>query len=311
MSWHGVDVVCADPAFVDLTFAGLEALPAPGEERHSADLLRTPGGAATVAVGAARLGLTAALASPLGDDAEGAFVRDALAAEGVRVTPRTAARTAVTAVLPLGGERAMVTFDPQNEATREDVERFAPRAAVVSCPRTAIVPDGVALYATIGDADARAQAGAPLPAGVARARALIVNAREARLLTGFDDPEDTAKALAERVARVVVTLGPDGAVTAAGAELERVEGFAVGDPVDTTGAGDLFTAAYVWSDLSGAEPEERLRWACLAAGLSVRVPTAVAGAQTQEQLAAAGAEHGLAVPGWLDPSKEEESECSE
>lgn len=310
MSGHGVDVVCADPAFVDLTFAGLDALPAPGEERHSADLLRTPGGAATVAVGAARLGLTAALASPLGDDPEGRFVRDALAAEGVAVTPRTAPRQAVTAVLPIDGERAMVTFDPQSEATRADVERFAPRAAVVSVPRAGIVPDGVQLYATIGDADARAYAGEPLPAGAARARALIVNAREARLLTGFDDPEDTAKALAERVPRVVVTLGPGGAVTAAGTELERVAGFAVGDPVDTTGAGDLFTAAYVWTDLSGGTPEECLRWACLAAGLSVRVPTAVAGAQTKEQLAAAGIEHGLAVPGWLT-YEEEEAGCSE
>ncbi|HWT92682.1 MAG TPA: carbohydrate kinase family protein, partial [Solirubrobacteraceae bacterium] len=259
---------------------------------------------------AARLGLTAALASPLGDDPEGRFVRDALAAEGVQVTPRTAARQAVTAVLPIDGERAMVTFDPENEAAREDVERFAPRAAVVSVPRAGIVPDGARLYATIGDADARAYAGEPLPHEVEQARALIVNAREARLLTGFDDPERAALALAERVPRAVVTLGPGGAVTAAGTELERVAGFAVGDPVDTTGAGDLFTAAYVCSDLSGGTPEECLRWACLAAGLSVRVPTAVAGAQSKEQLAAAGIQHGLAVPGWLT-HEEEDTGCSE
>jgi sugar/nucleoside kinase (ribokinase family) len=292
-----VDLVCADPAFVDLTFVGLDALPAPGEERHARDLLRSPGGAATVAIGAARLGLSVALASPLGDDADGRFVRDALAAEGVACAPRTVARTPVTAVLPHDGERAMVTFDPDERATREDVEAFAPRAVITSITRLESVPDNAALYATAGDEEARAFAGAPLPERVASARALVVNAREARLLSGLDEVGAAALALAATVSRVVVTLGPDGALTAAGTTVQRVEGVAVGEPVDTTGAGDLFAAAYIWSDLAGASPEHCLRWACLAAALSVRVPTAVAGAQTIKELAAAGAERGLAVPG--------------
>ncbi len=291
------DLVCADPAFVDLTFVGLDALPAPGEERHARDLLRSPGGAATVAIGAARLGLSTALASPLGDDADGRFVRDALAAEGVACTPRTVARTPVTAVLPHDGERAMVTFNPDERPTREDVAAFAPRAVLASITRLESVPDGAALYATAGDEEARACAGAPLPERVTSARALVVNAREARLLSGLDEVGAAALALAATVSRVVVTLGPDGALTAADGVVQRVDGVAVGDPVDTTGAGDLFAAAYIWSDLAGASPEHCLRWACLAAALSVRVPTAVAGAQTIEELAAAGAERGLAVPG--------------
>lgn len=292
-----MDLVCADPAFVDLTFVGLDALPAPGEERHADDLLRTPGGGATVAVGAARLGLRAALASPLGDDAEGLFVRAALEAEGVTCSLRTIARTPVTAVMPHDGDRAMVTFDPDGRATLDDVTAFAPRAVVASVTRLECVPDGTALYATVGDAEARAYAGTPLPDRVGTARALLVNAREARLLSGADHVADAALALAARVPRVVVTNGPAGALTAAGTDVVEVEGVAVGDAVDTTGAGDLFAAAYVWSDLAGASPEHCLRWACLAAALSVRVPTAVGGAQTIEELAAAGADHGLALPG--------------
>jgi ribokinase len=292
-----LDLVCADPAFVDLTFVGLDALPAPGEERHADDLLRSPGGAATVAIGAARLGLRTALASPLGDDAEGAFVRAALVAEGVGLPPRTVARTPVTVVLPHGGDRAMATYDPEEPATLADVASFAPRAALTSLTRVACVPEDTMLYATAGDAEARALAGRPLPERLATARALLVNAREARLLAGTEHVVDAALALAARVPRVVVTRGPEGALSAAGGDVVEVEGVAVGDAVDTTGAGDLFAAADIWSDLAGATPEDCLRWACLAAALSVRVPTAVAGAQTIEQLAAAGGERGLAVPG--------------
>ena len=43
--------------FLDLTMVGLDAIPRPGEERLATDFLRSPGGGAITAVGAARLGL--------------------------------------------------------------------------------------------------------------------------------------------------------------------------------------------------------------------------------------------------------------
>ena len=79
------DLVVATPVFLDLTFVGLESLPALGEERFAAELLRSPGGGAITAVGAARLGLSTAIAAPLGDDVAGELVREALAEDGVEV----------------------------------------------------------------------------------------------------------------------------------------------------------------------------------------------------------------------------------
>jgi ribokinase len=291
----GVDLVCGDAAFVDLTFLGLDALPAPGEERHARELLRSPGGAATVAIGAARLGLAVALAYPLGADPDGDFVRAVLAHEGVRVNDRQVERTSVTAVMPFAGERAMATFDAEAALRPHDVAQFAPRAVALSLERLACAPAGATVYVMVGDEGARDRAGA-LPAELAGAHALIVNAREARLLAGVDDVEAAARALAERAPRVVVTLGADGALSVEGGAAVRVDGVVIDPVVDTTGAGDLFTAAYIWSDLAGGSPEDSLRWACLAAALSVRVPTAVGGAQTIDELAAAGADRGLAVP---------------
>jgi sugar/nucleoside kinase (ribokinase family) len=282
-----VDLACGDLAFVDLTFPKLDGLPGLGEERHSADFLRSPGGAAITAIGAARLGLSVALASPIGADAEGDFLRERLAAEGVRWVGRTVTRTAVTAVLPVDGDRAMATYDPGAYVTAGDLAAVAPRAVVLSLPRLGAAPAGARIFATAGDAEARA--GLPPLDGV---HALLVNEREAQLLTGVDDPAAAARALGERVGRVVVTLGARGALEWSGGELVTVDGIPV-EAVDTTGAGDLFAAAYVRADLAGLNAQERLEWAVLYASMSVGVATAVAGAATLEELAEAGARRGL------------------
>jgi sugar/nucleoside kinase (ribokinase family) len=59
---------------------------------------------------------------------------------------------------------------------------------------------------------------------------------------------------------------------------------------DTTGAGDLLAAAYVWGDLGGLPLVERLRRAVVYSALSVRAATGAAGAATSDELARALAE---------------------
>jgi len=290
------DLVVATPVFLDLTFVGLESLPALGEERFAAELLRSPGGGAITAVGAARLGLTAAVAAPLGDDVAGDLVRALLAKEGVTpVATRSAPRTPTTVVLPFGGDRAMVTIDPGARAAAADVAAHAPRAVAVSLDQLYVVPDGAAAYVTCGDDDARAYAGRP-PAALAGARALFVNQREAMGLTGAATPQDAAAQLCDLAETVVVTLAGEGAFSRSGGETLTAAGKSVEHPVDSTGAGDLLAAAWIWADLRGAAAADRLQWAVLYAGLAVMTPTGIGGAVTEAELIAAGAELGLAAP---------------
>jgi sugar/nucleoside kinase (ribokinase family) len=290
-----IDVAIATTPFLDMTFTGLGAIPRPGEERYATGLHRSPGGGAITAVGAARLGLSTALAGPLGADEHGAALRIALEAEGIRLVPPHPGRTATTVVMPTNGERAMVTYDEGVRPRRADLEALEARVVVCGLGDVGLVPNGSLICLSCGDEDARAHAGDP-PEDFAKAHVVLTNESEAAMLTGEDDPAGAARRLAALGTDAIVTRGPAGAVAVIAGTPLAVPGADVGTPVDTTGAGDLFAAAYIWADLRGAPPEDRLRWAVLYAAMSVTVPTAVAGASTASRLVQEGSRHGLAEP---------------
>jgi len=290
-----VDVVVAVPAFLDITFVGLEGLPALGEERFAGDLVRTPGGGAITAIGAARLGLSTALAAPLGQDSAGDLIGAMIEEEGVQLLGPRSPRTPVTAVMPIGQDRAMVTYDPGVRARAADVAAMGPRAVIAGLSQLDVVPGGTRAYVTVGDDDARAFAGR-LPGAASRASGLFIEQREALVLTGAGTPAEAAAMIGARVPIVVVSLGKDGAVASVDGRPVTVDGFDVGHPVDSTGAGDLFVAAWAWGDAVGMSVDDALRWAALYAALSVRVPTGAGGATHLDEFVEEGARRGLPAP---------------
>ena len=290
-----VDVVVAVPAFMDMTFVGLEGLPQLGEERFAGDLVRTPGGGAITAIGCARLGLSTALAAPVGHDAAGDLIGPMLEAEGIQLTGPRSARTPITAVMPIGPERAMVTYDPGVRARAADVASLSPRAVITGLSQLDVVPGNTRAYVTVGDDDARAFAGR-LPGAASRATGLFIEQREALVLTGAGTAQEAAEMIGARVKIVVVSLGSDGAAACVDGRPVQVKGYDVGPSIDTTGAGDLFVAAWAWGDTVGLAVDDALRWAALYAALSVRVPTGAGGATQLEEFVAEGARRGLPAP---------------
>jgi sugar/nucleoside kinase (ribokinase family) len=290
-----VDLAVGTPAFLDLTFVGLEALPAPGEERFAGDLLRTPGGGAITAVAARRLGLSTALVAPLGNDLAGEFVRAEVEREGVIVAPVRTGRTPQTVVMPVGHERTMVTVDPGSRAGAADLAAYAPSAIAANLEQLELLPDEGRVYVTCGDDDARAFAGRP-PRALRRASALFVDRADALVLTGDETPEAAAATLAERVETVMIGLGARGAVAYVDGERVQAPDFDAGPVVDITGGRDLLCAAYAWAQMRGAEPVLSLSWAQLHVQLSMRVPTATRGALSEADLLEEGRRRELDPP---------------
>ncbi|MFE5730984.1 carbohydrate kinase family protein [Streptomyces sp. NPDC056528] len=106
---------------------------------------------------------------------------------------------------------------------------------------------------------------------VAGAEVLLPNADEARALTGHAEPDRAAAELSRRFPLVVVTLGAAGALVAEdGAVTARVAAPPV-RPVDSTGAGDAFTGAFLAARLAGADPVKAAEAGCRAGAEAVTV----------------------------------------
>ena len=92
---------------------------------------------------------------------------------------------------------------------------------------------------------------------------LIVNADQAAVLTGREDPEPAAHVLTAWYPEVVVKLGPDGALYANGRpEPVRSLALPVETFVDGTGAGDAFCAGFLPAWLDKKPPLEALGSGC-------------------------------------------------
>jgi len=288
----GVDVAIVGAPFLDLTFEGLERVPSAGEELVARALHVTPGGTAIQAIAAARLGLSVAVISPRPTGALAPVLSSLLEREGVRWVGGEGHATSVTAILPSGGAHpAMASVVGPSEPTDAEVASVDAGAVIASIGRIELVPQGRAIHATTGSLEAL-RSTEELRSALERTRSLVVNEREAEALSGTTGRDALSRLRELGASTCVITLGRRGAIAAD--DLGGYETTAPDvDAVDATGAGDVFVATYVWADLAGLTPRERIAWACLAAALSVRAPTGADGAPSLEELLAEGERRGL------------------
>ncbi|MFC8694287.1 ribokinase [Streptomyces parvus] len=256
------DLLVVGSANADLVI-GVERRPAPGETVLGSDLAVHPGGkGANQSLAAARLGARTALLARVGDDDHGRLLLETQRAAGVDtdgvLIGGAPTGVALITVDPSGDNSIVVSPGANGRLMPEDVRAAAPllAAARVISVQLEIPLDTVAETVRGRGSDTRLVLNpsppVPLPGEVlAACDPLVVNEHEARYILGEDageGPHDWAPALLALGPRsVVITLGAAGALVADSrtGSLDHLVSPKV-EAVDTTGAGDAFTAALAW-----------------------------------------------------------------
>ncbi|MFD4544640.1 ribokinase [Streptomyces sp. NPDC058466] len=298
---YDYDLLVVGSANADLVIR-VERRPAAGETVLGSDLAVHPGGkGANQAVAAGRLGARTALLARVGDDGHGRLLLDSQRAAGVDtvgvLVGGAPTGIALITVDPSGDNSIVVSPGANGRLTPEDVRAAGSlfHASRVVSAQLEIPLDTVVEVVRNLAAGSRfvlnPSPPRPLPAEVlAACDPLIVNEHEARVIVGTalgDSPEDWAAALLALGPRsVVITLGADGALVAerAGARV-RIPSVKV-EAVDTTGAGDAFTAALAWRLGRGASLAEAAAYAARVGAVAVTRPGAQESFPTAEEVAA-------------------------
>ena len=263
---------------VGLTF-GVERLPERGESVIG-DLFRTDHGGkgSNQAVGAARLGAEVDLLTSVGEDAFGDGALALWAEEGVDSSAvlRAPLPTMTAAILvERGGDNRIVIVPGALSAlSPAHVDAFTPQIEAADMLLVQLeIPVETALHAleVARDAGVRSVLNpAPAPPEPVSPAADYVTPNETE-----------APAVRAAPGTLVVTIGDQGARLGD----EQVPAFAA-NVVDTTGAGDAFSAAFAVALAEGASDRDAVSWGCAAGAYMVEHEGVVPGLPTRAQLEA-------------------------
>lgn len=259
-------------------FPGVDSIAAPLE------VLRTPGGStANVAVGLSRLGNSCEFLGCCGEDSDGKLLKDSFLDEKVGISgllshPDWRTPGAFIAVNPQG-ERIMYSLggdalytDPAqlngSDLTSADAIYIGEAFSGVAAEAAARIHDaGGKVF--FGPGGVMCSFGLKeLAPTIACCDTLFLSRTELAQLTEDNIDSGAEKLLAIGAKAIVVTDGSKGAHRYTSQGHISVPALKV-TAVDTTGAGDAFTAAFIHSELSGASPENALQFACKAAAFAI------------------------------------------
>ena len=287
---------------VDLVGVGLNATdtlislpdhPSPGSKVEFSSAAVLPGGQVASAVVACQYwGLRTRYIGKLGDDPAAAAHRRAFDDLGVE--------TRLITVPGCASQQAFILVDAEGERTvlwkRNQELRMRPenleREWIVNA--RALHLDGYDTAAAAQAAEWAHAAGIPvvidldelypgIEAVLGNVDYMIVSRNIPEQLTGEDDLEKTLPALRKQFGSRLsgATLGPDGVLVWDGSRFHYAAAYQI-DAVDTTGAGDIFHAGFIYGLLQGWPLERQLDFSCAAAALNCREVGARGGIQPVE-----------------------------
>ncbi|WP_370368391.1 carbohydrate kinase family protein [Catenulispora sp. GP43] len=294
------DLLVVGDANPDVLLAGAPAVPPYGQAETlvASGTLALGGSAAIVAHGAARLGISTALAAQVGRDAAGDFVLDTLTSAGVDITAVTRHPDLPTALtVCLGGpdgDRAILTapgclaaFDPRELPPARHIHAasyFLQPNLAARLPELFRTATATTSLDTNHDPSGRWQ----LAPGLLEACDYVLpNEAEALALTGTTSVDEALKAFAESGVTPVVKRGRHGAAAQHAGQTHTAR-LAPLEPVDTVGAGDSFDAGFLAALLNGEGLDRALAVGCACGALSTQGLGGTAAQPTWEQAVALG-----------------------
>lgn len=293
------DLVVLGDCNPDLLLFG-DVVPAFGQSEQLIEDARFAigGSGAIVAAGAARLGLRCGLVSVVGDDELGRIQLHALRRRGVdtsTVIVDASCPTGLTVLLSRGEDRAILTslgtiaalnaelIDPAVlRSTRHlHVSSYYLQDGLRASlqPVLQVAREAGASVSLDPNWDPEEAWDGGLLAVLPFVDYLLVNEQEACLIGRSRDAEGAARELSKRGPTVLVKLGARGGLLVTPEETLHRPALAV-EVVDTTGAGDSFSAGFICGLSQAWEPAHCLELACVCGSLSV----AMAGLEGQPTL---------------------------
>jgi len=274
-----VDVVGVGVNAVD-TLIRLPRFPASDSKMEFSESAVMPGGqVASAMIACQKWGLSTSYVGKVGDDEYGELHRDEFAKAGVQAhliqAAGCASQSSFILVDESSGDRTVLwKRDPRVALRPEDLRR----EWIVEA--RALLVDGHDTEAAALAARWARDAGIPVTADLDNlypgVEALLenvdflVSSKEfPERLTGEKDLLKSLPLLQQKFKNrlTAATLGRDGVLAWNGSNFKYHPAYQV-DAVDTTGAGDIFHAAFVYAQLEGLELEEQLSISCAAAGLN-------------------------------------------
>jgi sulfofructose kinase len=280
----------SDPSF-DVVGMGLNSVdflavvpqfPAPDSKTRILRYAKEGGGqVATAMVALQRWGLRTKYIGKVGGDDLGRFSQESIGHEGVEISslktePHALNQFAIILVDRMSGERTIL-WDRDERLMYRDGEL---RKEAV-CSGRFLHLDGHDLPAAIECARWAKEEGVPVmidldkveprtPELIREIDFVVTSARFPSRFTGVSDRERALVELQKSTAGFVcATLGRDGAMALVDGKIVYAEGFKI-SAVDTTGAGDVFHAGFIYGLLHNWEVREILRFANAAAALKCR-----------------------------------------
>ncbi|WP_054857704.1 carbohydrate kinase family protein [Vulcanisaeta sp. JCM 16159] len=263
-----------------------DAIPRPDESVDAYETYMGGGGsAANFSVAVARLRLGSRFLGSVGNDQFGDMLIKELETEGVdtRFIKRISHERTGTVIVIVGldGSKRMIRYSGANLGlTPSDVDTGAMNGVShihVALGRTEIIEASkriarsMGLTISVDGGTSLAKKGLDVIRDVMNDVDIwFMNSFEAKELGHSENVVRAAENIASkvRVRELIVTLGPRGALLLRDNEVKYSDAFKV-PPVDTTGAGDTFAAAYVVASILDLDPIDKLVFANAAASLKV------------------------------------------